>query len=55
MYIYGAIPCGLKARTMIRASDDRRGIFRMWWCLLVGGIGLVWMTAITTIIIFKII
>ena len=35
---------GLKARRIVRASDGRlRGGFTMWWCLVVGALGiLIW-------------
>ncbi|MEP6574255.1 MAG: hypothetical protein ABJD11_16255 [Gemmatimonadota bacterium] len=39
-----AVYNGLKARRIVNASDGRRhGGFTMWWCLVVGALGiLIW-------------
>ena len=48
MWIWGvgsivALICGLKARKDIKASGGTyRGSVRVWWCLLVGGAGVIW-------------
>lgn len=38
---------GLKAREAILESNGScRGWIRVWWCLIFGGIGVVWTTAV---------
>lgn len=37
-----AIVCAAKARRLIKASDgELYGMARVWWCFIVGGIGMV--------------
>jgi hypothetical protein len=45
-----ALIMGLKARKAVQASNGKyHGLVRVWWCILVGGVGVIW---ITTLVIF---
>lgn len=49
-----ALIMGLKAREVILESNGTcRGSIRVWWCLLFGGVGVVWTTAVVVMAYIK--
>ena len=47
-----AFVCGLKARSIIKASEGQViGMGRAWWCLIVGGFGVVlWLPVLSALV-----
>lgn len=49
-----ALIMGLKAREAILESNGVcHGSIRVWWCLLFGGVGVVWTTAVVVLAYIK--
>jgi len=48
-----AVVSGIKARKLINQSDGKlSGMGRVWWCLILGGIGiLIWLPIVVIILI----
>lgn len=51
-----AFVCGIKARKAIIASNGNcQGTIRVWWCLLVGGFGVLWSVTFITVSLWRVI